>query len=140
MEIEELKMEIESLAKAKSQAASASKEYEARLFEMTGKVDDAIRQLTDANAIKARLLEENLTFTRRVETLEFELTTLQTTYKRTQCDLDEARLQLESEMAVRIIFFSLFFIIVFCFYSDKSFITINSKINSNGLGISKITT
>jgi hypothetical protein len=78
---------------------------------MNGKVDDAIRQLTDANSTKARLVEENLIFSRRIETLEFELTSLQTTYKRTQGDLDEARLHLESEMAVRnIIFLFLFFV------------------------------
>ena len=71
------------------------------MIEMSSKVDDAIRQLTDANAAKARLVDENLSFSRRVETLEFELTTLQTTYRRVQSDLEEARLHLESEMAVR---------------------------------------
>lgn len=102
LEIEELKTEVESLAKGKSQAVSANKELEARLIEMTNKVDDAIRQLTDANTVKARLAEENLTFSRRLETVEFELTTLQTTYRRAQGDLEEARIHLESEMAVRI--------------------------------------
>jgi hypothetical protein len=68
---------------------------------MNGKVDDAIRQLSDANSTKARLVEENLIFSRRIETLEFELTSLQSIYKRTQGDLEEARLHLESEMAVR---------------------------------------
>jgi hypothetical protein len=78
-----------------------SKEFEGKLIEMNGKVDDAIRQLTDATSVKARLLEENLTFGRRIESLEFEFTSLQSIYKRTQGDLDEARLHLESEMAVR---------------------------------------
>jgi hypothetical protein len=78
-----------------------NKELEGRLIEMGNKVDDAIRQLTDANTAKARLAEENLTFSRRLETLEFELITLQTTYRRAQGDLDEARLHLETEMAVR---------------------------------------
>jgi uncharacterized protein YdcH (DUF465 family) len=68
---------------------------------MNGKVDDAIRQLTDANSTKARLVEENLTFNRRIETLEFELSSIQSSYKRAQGDLEEARLHLESEMAVR---------------------------------------
>jgi hypothetical protein len=68
---------------------------------MNGKVDDAIRQLSDANSTKTRLTEENLILHRRVETLEFEFASLQTTYKRTQGDFDEARLHLESEMAVR---------------------------------------
>jgi len=72
---------------------------------MNGKVDDAIRQLSDANSTKTRLTEENLILNRRVETLEFEFASLQTTYKRTQGDLDEARLHLESEMAVRRNFF-----------------------------------
>lgn len=93
-------MEIESLAKGKNQALSMSKEFESKLFEMNGKVDDAIRQLTDANSAKARLVEENLTFSRRIETYEFELTSIQTLYKRAQGDLEEARLHLESEMAV----------------------------------------
>lgn len=75
------------------------KELEGKLIEMTGKVDDAIRQLIDANTAKTRLLEENLSVTRRNETLEFELTTLQTTFRRNQADLEEARLHLESEMA-----------------------------------------
>ena len=78
-----------------------NKELEGRLIEMGNKVDDAIRQLTDANTAKARLAEENLAFSRRLETLEFELITLQTTYRRAQGDLDEARLHLETEMAVR---------------------------------------
>jgi chromosome segregation ATPase len=101
IEIEELKNEVESLAKGKSQAVSISKELEGKLIEMNGKVDDAIRQLTDANAAKSRLMEENLTFSRRLETLEFELSSIQSIYKRTQGDLEEARLHLESEMAVR---------------------------------------
>ena len=101
VEIEELKNEIESLARAKSQAVSVSKELEGKLIEMNGKVDDAIRQLSDANSAKARLSEENLSLTRRVETLDFELTSIQTAYKRAYGDLEEARLHLESEMAVR---------------------------------------
>ena len=68
---------------------------------MSNKVDDAIRQLTEANNAKLRLVEENLTFSRRVETLDFELSTLQNVHKRTQSDLEEARLHLESEMGVR---------------------------------------
>lgn len=96
-----MKIEVESLAKAKSQAVSVSKELEGKLIEMNGKVDDAIRQLTDANTAKVRLVEENLAFSRRIETLDFELTSIQTIYKRTQGDLEEARLHLESEMAVR---------------------------------------
>lgn len=101
MEIEELKIEVESLAKGKSQAVALNKEFEGRLIEMSGKVDDAIRQLTDANYAKAKLAEENLSFSRRVETLEFELTSLQSIHRRVQGDLEEARLQLETEMAVR---------------------------------------
>ena len=100
VEIEELKNEVESLARSKSQAVSLSKELESKLLEMNGKIDDAIRQLTDANNAKSRLVEENLTFSRRIESFEFELTSIQTIYKRTQGDLDEARLHLESEMAV----------------------------------------
>ena len=92
---------MESLAKGKSQAVALNKEFEGRLIEMTGKVDDAIRQLMDANTAKSRLVEENLAFSRRLETLEFEFTSLQTTYRRAQGDLEEARLQLETEMAVR---------------------------------------
>jgi hypothetical protein len=105
------------LAKGKSQAVAMNKEFEGKLIEMSGKVDDAIRQLTDANAAKARLAEENLAFSRRNETLEFELTSLQTIYRRTQGDLEEARLHLESEMAVRNFFFLFCSIIVhfFCF-------------------------
>lgn len=68
---------------------------------MNGKVDDAIRQLSEATSTKARLLEENLSITRRVETLEFEYTSIQSIYKRVQSDYEEARLHLESEMAVR---------------------------------------
>jgi len=101
VEIEELKNEVESLAKGKSQAVAMNKEFEGKLIEMSGKVDDAIRQLTDANTAKTRLAEENLALSRRNETLEFELTSLQTIYRRTQGDLEEARLHLESEMAVR---------------------------------------
>ena len=77
-----------------------NKELEGKLLEMSGKVDDAIRQLTDANSAKTRLVEENLAYGRRIETLEFELTSLQTTYKRIQAEHEEARLHLESEMAV----------------------------------------
>lgn len=95
-----MKNEVESLAKAKSQAVSVSKELEGKLIEMNGKVDDAIRQLSEATSTKARLLEENLSLTRRVETLEFEYTSIQSTYKRVQGDYEEARLHLESEMAV----------------------------------------
>jgi uncharacterized protein YdcH (DUF465 family) len=101
MEIEELKNEVESLARGKSQAVSLNKELESRLFEMSSKVDDAIRQLTDANNAKSRLAEENLAFGRRIESLEFEYTSIQTVYRRAQGDLEEARLHLESEMAVR---------------------------------------
>ncbi|CAF4464332.1 unnamed protein product, partial [Rotaria magnacalcarata] len=36
---------------------------------------------------------------RRIETLEFELVSIQTIYKRIQGDYEEARLHLESEMA-----------------------------------------
>jgi len=100
VEIEELKNEVESLGRSKSQVVSMNKELEGKLIEMSGKIDDAIRQLTDANTAKLRLVEENLAYSRRNETLEFELTSLQTTYKRTQSDLEEARLHLESEMAV----------------------------------------
>jgi len=102
IEIEELKNEVESLAKAKSQAVSMNKELEGRVIEMSSKIDDAIRQLTEANTAKGRLAEENLSYARRLETLEFELTSLQTIHRRTQGDLEEARLHLESEMAVRI--------------------------------------
>jgi chromosome segregation ATPase len=102
VEIEELKNEVESLAKAKSQAVSMNKELEGRVIEMSSKIDDAIRQLTEANTAKGRLAEENLSYARRLETLEFELTSLQTIHRRTQGDLEEARLHLESEMAVRI--------------------------------------
>jgi chromosome segregation ATPase len=109
MEIEELKMEVESLAKGKSQAVSMCKDLEGKLIETSGKVDDAIRQLTDANTAKQRLAEENLAYSRRVETLEFELTSVQTQYRRAQGDLEEARLQLESEMAVRRSSFCRFF-------------------------------
>jgi hypothetical protein len=76
---------------------------------MSGKIDDAIRQLTDANHAKARLAEENLAYSRRIETLEFELISLTTTYKRAQGDLEDARLHLESEMAVRNRDFLLYF-------------------------------
>lgn len=69
---------------------------------MNGKVDDAIRQLSEATSTKARLLEENLSLTRRVESLEFEYTSIQSAYKRVQGDYEEARLHLESEMAVRL--------------------------------------
>ena len=69
---------------------------------MNGKVDDAIRQLSEATSTKARLLEENLSLTRRVESLEFEYSSIQSTYKRVQGDYEEARLHLESEMAVRL--------------------------------------
>ncbi|CAF4421797.1 unnamed protein product, partial [Adineta steineri] len=68
-------------------------------IEMNGKVDDAIRQLTEATSAKAHLVEENLTFSRRLESFEYELTSLQTAYKRATGDLEEARLHLESEMA-----------------------------------------
>ncbi len=101
VEVEELKNEVESLAKAKSQAVSISKELEGKLIEMSGKVDDSIRQLSDATAAKSRLIEENLSFGRRIESLEFELTSTVSSYKRAQGDLEEARLHLESEMAVR---------------------------------------
>jgi hypothetical protein len=120
VEIEELKNEVESLAKGKSQAVALNKEFEGRLIEMSGKVDDAIRQLTDANHAKGRLAEENLTFSRRIETLEFELISLQTTYKRTQGDLEEARLQLETEMAVRNDFLLLMMIDLFCFQTNRT--------------------
>jgi len=120
VEIEELKNEVESLAKGKSQAVALNKEFEGRLIEMSGKVDDAIRQLTDANHAKGRLAEENLTFSRRIETLEFELISLQTTYKRTQGDLEEARLQLETEMAVRNDFLLLMMIDFFCFQTNRT--------------------
>ncbi len=103
------------MAKGKSQAVAMNKEFEGKLIEMSGKVDDAIRQLTDANAAKARLAEENLAFSRRNETLEFELTSLQTIYRRTQGDLEEARLHLESEMAVRNFFFC-FVVLLFIFF------------------------
>lgn len=102
MEIEELKNELESVAKGKSQAVSISKELEAKLIEMNGKVDDAIRQLSDATSAKSRLVEENLTFSRRIESLEYELSSLQTAYKRAQGDLEQTRIHLESEMAVRL--------------------------------------
>ena len=92
---------MESLAKAKSHAVALNKEFEGRLIEMSGKVDDAIRQLTDANYAKTKLVEENLSFSRRIETLEFEFTSLQSIHRRAQGDLEEARLQLETEMAVR---------------------------------------
>ena len=101
-EMEDLKNEIESLSKSRSQAVSMSKEFESKLVEMNGKVDDAIRQLSDANGAKARLMEENLTYSRQLEGAQFELASLQTTYRRTQSDLDDARLHLESEMAVRL--------------------------------------
>ena len=127
IEIEDLKNEIESLAKGKSQAVSLNKELEGRLMEMNGKVDDAIRQLSDATSAKARLAEENLTFGRRIETLEFELTSVNTAYKRAHGDLEEARLHLESEMAVRRIKKKRFFLFHFFFSSkDQSNITINS--------------
>lgn len=100
VEIEELKNEIESLARGKSQAVSVSKELEGKLIEMNSKVDDAIRQLTDANSAKSHLMEENLNISRRLETVEYELSSVQTAYKRAHGDLDEARLHLESEMAV----------------------------------------
>ena len=100
VEIEELKNEVDTLAKSRSQAVSMNKELEGRVIEMSSKIDDAIRQLTDANNAKSRLAEENLTYGRRLETLDFELTSLQTVHKRTQGDLEEARLHLESEMAV----------------------------------------
>ena len=74
---------------------------ESKLLEMSSKIDDAIRQLTEANSAKTRLVEENLTFSRRVETLEFELNSVQALYKRLQGDYEEARLHLETEMAVR---------------------------------------
>ena len=101
VEIEELKNEIESLARGKSQAVSISKELEGKLIEMNGKVDDAIRQLTDANSAKSHLMDENLNMSRRLETVEYEFSSIQTAYKRSQGDLEEARLHLESEMAVR---------------------------------------
>ena len=103
VEIEELKNEVDTLAKAKSQVVSMNKELEGRVIEMSSKIDDAIRQLTDANNAKSRLAEENLTYGRRLETLEFELMSLQTVHKRMQGDLEEARLHLESEMAVRML-------------------------------------
>lgn len=101
MEVEELKIEVESLSRGKAQAVALNKEFEGRLIEMSGKIDDAIRQLTEANYAKTKLVEENLAYSRRNETLEFELTSLQTTHRRVQADYEEARLQLESEMAVR---------------------------------------
>jgi hypothetical protein len=118
-----------------------SKELEGKLMEMNGKVDDAIRQLTDATAAKSRLMEENLTFSRRIETLEFELISTQTGYKRAQGDLEEARLHLESEMAVRFLESFFFAINLFdVFLKDKSYITINGENISNGFRINKITT
>jgi hypothetical protein len=104
-----------------------SKEMEGKLIEMNGKVDDAIRQLGDATSAKARLAEENLTFGRRIETLEFELSSINTAYTRARGDLEDARLHLESEMAVRRTKKKRFFYL-FDFFSskDKSNITINS--------------
>ncbi len=92
-----------------------NKEFEGKLIEMSGKIDDAIRQLTEANTAKSRLAEENLVFSRRNETLEFELTSLQTVHRRTQGDLEEARLHLESEMAVRRNIFRVFCLFKCCF-------------------------
>lgn len=93
---------MESLSRSKNQAVAMNKDFESRLIEMSSKIDDAIRQLTEANTAKSRLAEENLVFSRRIETLEFELVSIQTAYKRAQADLEDARVQLESEMAVRV--------------------------------------
>ena len=135
MEIEELKIEVESLSRGKAQAVALNKEFEGRLIEMSGKVDDAIRQLTDANYAKTKLVEENLAFCRRNETLEFELTSLQTTHRRVQTDYEEARLQLESEMAVgRSSAFSIWMSLGL----DQSDITINGEDFSNGFRINEI--
>lgn len=101
IEIEDLKSEVDNLARSKTQAVSMTRELESKLIEMTNKVDDAVRQLTEANHAKTRLVEENLTFSRRIETLEFELSSIQSLYKRVVGDYEEARIQLESEMAVR---------------------------------------
>lgn len=136
MEIEELKIEVESVSRGKAQAVALNKEFEGRLIEMSGKIDDAIRQLTEANYAKTKLVEENLAFSRRNETLEFELTSLQTTHRRVQADFEEARLQLESEMAVRR---SSIFTIRMSLGLDQSYITINGEDVSNGFRINEIT-
>ena len=101
VQIEDFKIEIETLTKAKSQALSTNKELEARATEMRVQIDDAIRQAADANAAKSRSNEENLACRHRLETTEFELASVEMNLKRTQADLEEVRLQLESEMAVR---------------------------------------
>jgi hypothetical protein len=83
------------------QAVATCKELENKQIEASQRIDELIRQLTEANETKNKLAREHAEFLRRNASLEFECQQLALANKRLNQELDDARLQLENEILVR---------------------------------------
>jgi chromosome segregation ATPase len=83
------------------QALTTCRELENKQIESSQRIDELIKQLTEANDAKNRLTREHAEFLRRNTTLEYEFQQLSLHSKRCGQELDDARLQLENEILVR---------------------------------------
>lgn len=80
---------------------ASCKDLENKQIESTQRIDDLLKQLCDVNDLKNRLSKEHSDLYRKNSTIEFELQQLTLNSKRTNQELDDARMQLENEILVR---------------------------------------
>jgi predicted nucleic acid-binding Zn-ribbon protein len=78
------------------------RDLENKQIESTKRIDDLLKQLSEAHDLKNKMTKEYAEFYRRHSSLEFEFQQLTLNYKRASQELDDARMQLETEILVRI--------------------------------------
>lgn len=100
-QVEELRNENDSLARAKSHAINTCRDLEAKQSESLKRIDELVKQLNEMNEFKNKLTKEQTEFYRRNSIVEFELQQLSINYKRATQELDDVRMQLENESLVR---------------------------------------
>lgn len=98
---EDLRYENETLAKARSVASASCKDLEHKLCDQQQRIDDSNRQINELNENKAKITSQNNEFKNRTSTLENELQQSNLNNKKICQDIEEARMQTENEMMLR---------------------------------------
>jgi chromosome segregation ATPase len=78
-----------------------SRELENKQIEASQRIDELLKQLTDANDAKNKMSKDHAEFTRRSTQIDFEINQLTTTNKRLGQEYEDMRMQLENEILVR---------------------------------------
>ena len=84
----------------KSSHLSIYKELENKQVETTQRIDELLRQLSEANELKNKFASQSAEVSRKNAALEFEFQQMHVAVKRSGQELDDCRIQLENEIMV----------------------------------------